>query len=165
MIIGEQRLSENNYYSEPSNQLDGLKKRKLSSENESRNMSSSYVGPEVIKNLSSNKMHFVENLAPTYSAYQNNEQIQQDGDQSYINLTVLTPPALIRYDKVQIDCCRQDEESQNFDQINISRFQENNEINCLKSKLQDSNISKYEVKNYHQNLQSGIFNNIKKKIK
>lgn len=159
MIIGEQHLSENNYYSESSNQLDGLK-RKLSCENESRNMSNSYSGPEVIKNLNSNKMHFVENLASgTYSAYQNNEQIQQDGDQSYINLTVLTP--LIQYDKVQIDC-RPDEESQNFDQINISRFQENNEISCLKSKLQDSNIAKYEVKNYQQNLQSGTFNNMYK---
>jgi len=150
MIIGEQRLSENNYYSEPSNQLDGLK-RKLSSENESRIVNNSY---SVNKNFSSNKMHFAQNLtAETYSTYQNSEQqIHQDGDQSYINLTVLTP-ALIQYDKVQIDC-QTEEESQNFNQINITRFQENNEIS-LKSKSQVSSVAKYEVKNYQQHHQSG----------
>lgn len=151
MIIGEQRLGENNYYSEPSNQLDGLK-RKLSSENESRIVNNSY---SVNKNFSLNKMHFAENLtAETYSTYQNSEQqIHQDGDQSYINLTVLTP-ALIQYDKVQIDCRQTEQESQNFNQINITRFQENNEIS-LKSKLQVSNVAKYEVKNYQQHHQSG----------
>jgi hypothetical protein len=152
MIIGEQHLSENNYYSESSNQLDGLK-RKLSSENESRILNNSYSGgrPEIIKNFSSNKMHFVENLATeTYGTYQTSEQqIHQDGDQSYINLTVLTP-ALIQYDKVQIDCPTE-EESQNFNQI---RFQENNEIS-LKSKPQGSSVAKYEVKKYQQHHQSG----------
>ena len=153
MIIGEQRLSENNYYSESSNQLDGLK-RKLSTENESRNVNNSYSGrPEIIKNFSSNKVHFIENLtADSYSTYQNSEQIHQDGDQSYINLTVLTP-TLIQYDKVPIGC-QPDEESQNFNQINITRFQENNEIS-LKSKPHDA---KYEVKNYQQHHQSGRYN-------
>ncbi|XP_070509167.1 uncharacterized protein [Chironomus tepperi] len=153
MIIGEQRLNENNYYSESSNQLDGLK-RKLSSENEIRNMNNSYSArPEIIKNFVSNKMHFVENLASeSYSTYQNTEQIHQDGDQSYINLTVLTP-ASIQYDKVQIDC-RPHEETQNFNQIDITRLHnESNETN-LKSKPQNSNIAKYEIKNYQQQHQS-----------
>ncbi|CAG9803993.1 unnamed protein product [Chironomus riparius] len=145
MIIGEQRLSENNYYGETSNQLDGLK-RKINTENESRNVNNSYSGrPGIFKNFSSNKMHFVESLtAETYSTYQNSDQIHQDGDQSYINLTVLTP-TLIQYDKVTIGC-RPEEESEHFNQINITKFQENNEIS-LKSKPKDE---KYEVKNYQQ---------------
>jgi hypothetical protein len=144
MIISEQRLSENNYYSESSNQLDGLK-RKLSSENENRNVNNCFSGrPQIIKNFSSNKIHFVENLTTeAYNTYQKNEEIHQDGDQSYINLT----PALIQYDKVQI-VCRSDEEIQG----NMTRFLENEDI-C--SKAQDSNIAKNEAKNYQH---SGKYN-------
>ena len=150
MIVGEQRLSENNYYSESSNQLDGLK-RKLSSENENKILKNNSYNNKIFN--SNNKMHFIENHnMDTYNTYQSNEQIhQQDGDQSYINLTVLTP-ALIQYDKVQIDC-RPNEESQNFNQIsNISN-------SLIKSKVQESNVAKYEVKNYqqhHHHHQSGI---------
>lgn len=104
MIIGEgdQLLSENNYY-EPTQKFEVLK-RKSSNENENageslsnfsdRSMSSSF------ENKPSEKMHYVDNvITEHYQTYQATE-IHQDGEQSYINLTVLTP-TLVQYDKSQ----------------------------------------------------------------
>lgn len=102
MIIGEQRVSENNYYdgshqqtsqstsTTPTAQYEVLK-RKLSGENdvECKNMSE--------KNCNA-KMQFIENIiTESYHTFQS-DQIHQDGDQSYINLTVLTP-SMVHYDK------------------------------------------------------------------
>lgn len=101
MIIGEQRVSENNYYdgshqqtsqstSTSTTQYEVLK-RKLSGENdvECKNMSE--------KNCNA-KMQFIENIiTESYHTFQS-DQIHQDGDQSYINLTVLTP-SMVHYDK------------------------------------------------------------------
>lgn len=106
MIIGEQqRVSDNNYYdgshqqpSQPSSttQYEVLK-RKLSNENdgECKNSSSEH------KNCNSSaKMQFIENIiTENYHSYQSDQiQIHQDGDQSYINLTVLTP-SMVHYEK------------------------------------------------------------------
>lgn len=165
MIIGEQRLGESSYYSETSHQFEGLK-RKLSSENE-HNLNNfndrldghavkSYNASSVNKinsnnnNSTNNKMHFVDNnvVTESYHAYQSTDQIHQDGDQSYINLTVLTP-TLIQYDKTQLDC-QTTQNHQNFNETSVIQ-----EV-LKQTTTQTPNIGKYEVKNYQQHHQSGI---------
>lgn len=102
MIIGEsdQRLSETNYYESP--QKFEVLKRKFSSENEivgenlsnfsDRSTASNY------ENQPDDKMHYIDSgLSEHYQTYQATE-IHEDGGQSYINLTVLTP-TLVQYDK------------------------------------------------------------------
>jgi hypothetical protein len=150
MIIGEQRVSENYY--ENTHQFEALK-RKLSSENE--NDLSNYS--EVVKNCSSSantsKMQYVDNIitADTYHTYQTTaEQIHHDGKQSYINLTVMTP-SLVHYDKNQVNCQVQEQPQQQ--QLTFTNsVQENHQSNKQQQQqtTTTANISKYEVKNYHQ---------------
>lgn len=116
MIIGEQRVSDTNYYDNShqqqapsqSTQYEVLK-RKLSNENEGECKS---LMSE--KNCSANKMQFIENIVTeNYHTYQG-EEIQQDGDQSYINLTVLTPSMVHYNDKHAITIHQPLDQQQNF---------------------------------------------------
>lgn len=143
MIIGEsdQRLSENNYYESP--QKFEVLKRKLSNENENvcENLSSFGDQSEAnnFENKSDDKMHYIDNvISEHYQTYQATE-IHQDGGQSYINLTVLTP-TMVQYDKSQSNHHQQ---MTNF--ANIIQQEENNKV----SSLVGIN-NKYEVRNYQQ---------------
>lgn len=96
MIIGEndQRLSENNYYESP--QKFEVLKRKFT--NELGNASENLSGFSAQSSSPNDKMHYVDaSIGEHYQTYQATE-IHQDGGQSYINLTVLTP-TLVPYDK------------------------------------------------------------------
>lgn len=141
MIIGEsdQCLSENNYYESP--QKFEVLKRKYSNENENvcENLSSFGDHSEAnnFENKSDDKMHYIDNvISEHYQTYQATE-IHQDGGQSYINLTVLTP-TLIQYDKNQSN---QPQQMTNFANVQ----QDENKV----STLVGSN-NKYEVRNYQQ---------------
>lgn len=107
MIIGEARVNENNYYDESHQQQTSQQqptsstttqyevlKRKLSGGggNESE------VECKSLNEKNNSKMQFIENIiTENYHTFQT-DQIHQDGDQSYINLTVLTP-SMVHYDK------------------------------------------------------------------
>lgn len=179
MIIGEQRLSENSYYENYNSNNDGSHqyealKRKLSSENENdlSNFSDRY---EVVKNCNTNsKMQYVDNsITETYHTYQV-EQIHQDGEQSYINLTVMTP-SLVHYDKNQLTChTQQQQQQQTSQEIHTSQEQQNYSNNIQEDHRQhnhqhqqqqqhhqshnkqtsstpsNNNVGKYEVRNYQQ---------------
>lgn len=117
MIIGEQRIGDTNYYDNlheqqappPTTTQYEVLKRKLSNENEGE--CKSLVSE---KNCSANKMQFIENiLTENYHTYQG-EEIQEDGDQSYINLTVLTPSMLHYSDKHMITIHQPLDQQQNF---------------------------------------------------
>lgn len=143
MIIGEQRVNENNYYdnshqqsSQPpptsttTTQYEVLK-RKLSSENDSECKSLSE------KNCSSSsKMQYIENIITDYHTY-SAEQIHQDGDQSYINLTVLTP-SMVHYDKDTITIHPPNDHQQNFI------------INCHESQPVPHQQQQIHVQDHHQ---------------
>lgn len=166
MIIGEQRVSENYY--ENSNQFEALK-RKLSSENETENDLTDYSGgdrSEVVKNnFTTQKMQFVDNIInENYHVYQTTEhvQIHQDGEQSYINLTVMTP-SLKHYNKNQVNCDTQTQhhqQQQRHEHINFSissNIQDDqhlhnhqNDKQIITAATTTANVNKYEVKNYHQ---------------
>lgn len=146
MIIGEsdQRLSENNYYESP--QKFEVLKRKFSNENENageslsnfsdRSATSSY------ENKANDKMHYVDNVISEHYTYQATE-IHQDGEQSYINLTVLTP-TLVQYDKGQSN---HQQQMTNFaNSIQVQR--DDNKPSPA------SSTNKYEVRNY-QHHQAG----------
>jgi hypothetical protein len=168
MIIGEQRLGGdgNNYYenynnNEGNHQYEVLK-RKLSSENDNdlSNYNNSGDRSEVATKNCTVKMHYVDNsITETYHTYQTIEQIHQDGDQSYINLTVMTPTAtLIHYDK------NQQEPHQAFvatsireDHHHQQQQQQVNPHNTTKQASSSANIGKFEVRNYQhqQQQQSG----------
>lgn len=141
MIIGEsdQRLSENNYYESP--QKFEVLKRKFTNENENCESLNSFVDRTAssFENKSSDKMHYVDDTIEHYQTYQATE-IHQDGGQSYINLTVLTP-TLVQYDKGQSD-----QELSNFSNSNIHRDEN--------KPMTTSSANKFEVRNY-QNLQTG----------
>lgn len=139
MIIGEsdQCLSENNYYESP--QKFEVLKRKYSNENEKVCENLSSFGDQSqensFENKSDDKMHYVDNvIGEHYQTYQATE-IHQDGGQSYINLTVLTP-TLVQYDKSQSN---HDHQMTNFA----------NNIHENKTSLVGSN-NKYEIRNYQQ---------------
>lgn len=103
MIIGEvdQRLS-NNYYEtppplhqQPQEKFEVLK-RKFSSDNENLNNFSDRSATVQYENhhqqKSNHKMHYTESgLNENYQTYQTVTEIHQDGSQSFINLTVMTP--------------------------------------------------------------------------
>ena len=140
MIIGEsdQCLSENNYYESP--QKFEVLKRKFSNENENICENLSNFGdrsePNNFANKSDDKMHYVDNvISEHYQTYQATE-IHQDGEQSYINLTVLTP-TLVHYDKSQSNHHQQ---MSNFS--NTGHREEN------KSSPPASSNNKFEVRNY-----------------
>jgi hypothetical protein len=143
MIIGEQRVNENNYYDSSHQQSSQQQqptstttqyevlKRKLSSENvgECKSLND--------KNSSSNsKMQFIENIITDYHTYQA-EQIHQDGDQSYINLTVLTP-SMVHYDKDTITIHPPNDHQQNFI------------INCHESQQQQQQQQHQQINNHVQ---------------
>lgn len=135
MIIGEsdQRLSENTYYESP--QKFEVLKRKFSGENENvcETLSSSFSDRSSFENKTNDKMHYDNGISEHYQTYQATE-IHQDGEQSYINLTVLTP-TLLHYDKGQ----------QNHHQ------QMTNFANNIESKAAPAiSNNKYEVRNYQQ---------------
>lgn len=144
MIIGEseQRLSENNYYESP--QKFEVLKRKFSNEIENVCESLSNFGDQSeansFENKPDDKMHYVDNvISEHYQTYQATE-IHQDGGQSYINLTVLTP-TLVQYDK-----------SQSNHHQDLSHFA-NNIQDESKVSLVGSSNNKYEVRNYQQQQQ------------
>lgn len=139
MIIGEsdQRLSENNYYESP--QKFEVLKRKFSSENENvcENLSNFGDRSNNFENKSDEKMHYVDNvISEHYQTYQATE-IHQDGGQSYINLTVLTP-TLVQYDKGQSNHHQQ---LTNFTDVQ----REENKAAPISS---NNNNNKYEVRSY-----------------
>lgn len=142
MIIGEsdQCLSENNYYESP--QKFEVLKRKFSNENENvcGNLSnfSDRSAANNYENKSNDKMHYVDNvISEHYQTYQATE-IHQDGEQSYINLTVLTP-TLVHYDKGQ----------SHLHQQQITNFANQIQRDDNKTSPTSSN-NKYEVRNYQQ---------------
>ncbi|KAG5680768.1 hypothetical protein PVAND_010255 [Polypedilum vanderplanki] len=158
MIIGEQRVSVENYYENSTHQFEALK-RKLSNENEN-DLGNYSDRPEVVKNCSSssssgganiNKMHYVDSVITdtTYHTYQTTtttEQIHHDGKQSYINLTVMAPSSLIQhYNKNQVNC-----QVQNHQQQQITYTSTENHQNNKQQTITTANMGKYEVKNYHQ---------------
>lgn len=161
MIIGEQRLSETNYYnSDSSHQFEGLK-RKLSSENGTNNNFSDRADVQIVKNFNPNnnnnnnvggKMHFVDTnvVTETYHTYQSSDQIHQDGDQSYINLTVLSP-TLVQYDKAQLEC---HEQQQNYSNGNNTISDDHGRNVKQTPTTTHNNVGKFEVRNYQQH-QSG----------
>lgn len=140
MIIGEsdQLLSESNYYESP--QKFEVLKRKISNENEECDSLNSFVDRTTSKsfeNKSSGKMHYVDSVEE-YQTYQTTE-IHQDGDQSYINLTVLTPTTLDQYDKGQ------------------SNHQQITNFNMQRDGIKPTTISasKFEVRQYQQHQTTG----------
>lgn len=142
MIIGEgdQRLSENNYY-EPPQKFEELK-RKFSNANENAgenlgNFSDRSVSG-VFENKTSDKMHYVDNvISEHYQTYQATE-IHQDGEQSYINLTVLTP-TLIQYDKSQSNQHQQ-----------MTNFTSNIQLQEQQKPPSTTTSTKYDTRNYQQ---------------
>lgn len=146
MIIGEsdQRLSENNYYESP--QKFEVLKRKFSNENENACESLSTFGDRPatssFENKANDKMHYVDNvISEHYQTYQATE-IHQDGEQSYINLTVLTP-TLVQYDKGQSNHQQQQQMTNFANSIQVQR-----DDNKLPTTVGGNN--KYEVRNYQQ---------------
>jgi hypothetical protein len=143
MIIGEgdQRLSENSYYESP--QKFEVLKRKISNENENAGENLSTFSDRSVSssfdNKSSEKMSYVENvISEHYQTYQATE-IHQDGEQSYINLTVLTP-TLVQYDKIQSNHHQQ-----------MTNFTSNTQLRDeQKSSSTVSTTNKYEARNYQQ---------------
>lgn len=168
MIIGEQRINENNYYENYSegntNHQFEVLKRKLSSENETDVGSYSDQSEVVNSNI---KMQYVDNSITEYHTYQT-EQIHQDGDQSYINLTVMTP-TLIHYDKGHLTCQTQQQqpqlqqlqqEQQNYSNRNIQegqqKLRQQSQLLHNSKQIPNTNIGKFEVRNYQQtNHQTG----------
>jgi hypothetical protein len=142
MIIGEgdQCLSENNYYESP--QKFEVLKRKFSNENENSGEIVNFGDQSVSGSFeykSDDKMQFIDNvISEHYQTYEATE-IHQDGEQSYINLTVLTP-TLVQYDKSQSD---QHQEMTNFH--NSVREEQKPSSTTI------STNAKYESRNYHQN--------------
>lgn len=141
MIIGEndQRLSENNYYESP--QKFEVLKRKFSNEIEiaCENLSnlSDRSASNSFENKPNEKMHYVDNvITEHYQTYQATE-IHQDGEQSYINLTVLTP-TLVHYDKGQSN------HQQHMGTYSTTIQREEPKPAPL------SNTNKFEVRNYQQ---------------
>lgn len=149
MIIGEQRVNENNYYDNSHQQSSQQQpptstttqyevlKRKLSSENENecKNLSE--------KNCTSSpKMQYIENIID-YHTY----QTEQDGDQSYINLTVLTP-SMVHYDKDTTITIHAPNDQQNFI-INCHESQPQQQQQQQQHHVQDHN-------NHHHNQQQNI---------
>lgn len=146
MIIGEsdQRLSENNYYESP--QKFEVLKRKFSNETENacENLSnfSDRSASNTFENKPNDKMHYVDNvISEHYQTYQATE-IHQDGEQSYINLTVLTP-TLVQYDKSQSNHHQQ-----------MTTFANNIQREDNKAPSVNSN-NKFEVRQYQQHHQAG----------
>jgi hypothetical protein len=143
MIIGEsdQRLSENSYYESP--QKFEVLKRKFSNKNENAGENLSTFSDRPVSssfdNKSSDKMSYVENvISEHYQTYQATE-IHQDGEQSYINLTVLTP-TLVQYDKIQSNHHQQ-----------MTNFTSNTQLRDeQKSSSIASTTNKYEARNYQQ---------------
>lgn len=138
MIIGEsdQCLSENNYYESPQ-KFEALK-RKFSNENENvcENLSNFSDRSNNFENKSNEKMHYVDNvISEHYQTYQATE-IHQDGGQSYINLTVLTP-TLVQYDKSQSDHHQQ-----------LTNFTSEVQQEENKAAPASNNNNKYEVRSY-----------------
>ncbi|CRK98613.1 CLUMA_CG012021, isoform A [Clunio marinus] len=142
MIIGEsdQRLNESNYYESP--QKFEVLKRKFSSECENVHEMSTFSEQPVSSNFENKvnvEMHYIDNnvISEQYQTYQASE-IHQDGEQSYINLTVLTP-TLLPYDKNQTNHHQQ--------MINFANNIQHEESN---KPTVSSSTNKYEVKNYQQ---------------
>lgn len=143
MIIGEndQCLSENNYYESP--QKFEVLKRKFSNENENvcENLSNfdDRSEPNNFTNKSDDKMNYVDNvISDHYQTYQATE-IHQDGEQSYINLTVLTP-TMVHYDKSQSN---HSQHSQLSNYHNAAQREDNKP-----SPVSGSSNNKFEVRNY-----------------
>lgn len=142
MIIGEsdQYLSENIYYEAP--QKIEILKRKFSNENENvcENLSNFSVDrsePNNFANKSDDKIHYIDNVTNEhYHTYQATE-IHQDGEQSYINLTVLTP-TLVHYD----------DKSQSNHQPQMSDYTNTGLRDDHKSSPVSSSNNKFEVRNY-----------------
>lgn len=151
MIIGEsdQRLSENNYYESP--QKFEVLKRKFSNENEIASENLSNFSDRSIsisfENQGNDKMHYVDNvISEHYQTYQATE-IHQDGGQSYINLTVLTPTTVVHHDKSQTDHHQQ-----------MSNFANSSHREDNKPSSMTSSNSKYEVRSYQQHQPGNIYN-------
>ena len=145
MIIGDndQCLNENIYYESP--QKFEVLKRKFSDENEnSGEILKSFSDQSVSGNFeykSDDKMQYIDNvISEHYQTYQATE-IHQDGEQSYINLTVLTP-TLVQYDKSQSD---QHHEMSNFN-TNVQVREDQKSL-----PMSTSTNAKYESRNYQQN--------------
>lgn len=143
MIIGEseQCLSENKYYESP--QKFEVLKRKFSNGNENSGEIVNFSDQSVSANFEyklDDKMQYIDNvISEHYQTYQATE-IHQDGEQSYINLTVLTP-TLVEYDKNQSD---QHQEMANY-QSNVRVREEQKPPTSTSS----TNI-KYDNRNYQQ---------------
>lgn len=161
MIIGEQRVSDTSYYDgshqiqqqapPPTTQYEVLK-RKLSNENEGECKS---LMSE--KNCSASKMQFIENIVTeNYHAYQG-EEIQQDGDQSYINLTVLTPSMVQYNDKHTITIHQPVDQQQNYI---IHNQPQHHVIVQQHSKQHVTSTTSTNIggRNYHHQSQSGVEN-------
>lgn len=147
MIIGEsdQRLSENNYYESP--QKFEVLKRKFSNESEHvcENLSSfsDRSASSSFENKPDDKMHYVDNgLSEHYQTYQATE-IHQDGGQSYINLTVLTP-TMVHYDKSQSNHLLQPHQQQMTNFAGNVQLREDSKPSSVGSN------NKYEVRGYQQ---------------
>lgn len=151
MIIGEndQRLSENNYYESPQ-KFEVLKRKFATNENvnsgETLNNFSDRSAPINFENKANEKMHYVDNTIEHYQTYQATE-IHQDGGQSYINLTVLTP-TLVPYEKNETNHHNQHLQQQATQYT--SNIQQRDEI---KAPPTTTNNNKYEVRNYQQQQQ------------
>lgn len=159
MIIGEQRVSDTNYYDNshqqqapPQTTQYEVLKRKLSNEHESECKS---LMSE--KNCSASKMQFIENIVTeNYHTYQG-EEIQQDGDQNYINLTVLTPSMVQYNDKHTITIHQPLNQQQNF--IIHNQPQHQHVVVEQHTKQHVSSTTSYTNiggRNFHHQSQSGV---------
>lgn len=139
MIIGESEILSENYYESP--QKFEVLKRKFSNENENCESLNNFVdraASNSFENKSNDKMHYVDSVEH-YQTYHATE-IHQDGEQSYINLTVLTP-TLVQYDKGQSN-----QQITNFSNVNLQR--DENKHTTIGS------ANKFEGRNY-QHQQAG----------
>jgi hypothetical protein len=143
MIIGEgdQLLDQNIYYESPQ-KFEEVLKRKFSSENENAGENLSILSDRSVSTSfeikSGDKMHYVDNvISEHYQTYQATE-IHQDGEQSYINLTVLTP-TLVQYDKSQSNHHQQ-----------MTNFTNDIQLQDEQKSTTVSSTNKYEPRNYQQ---------------
>jgi hypothetical protein len=151
MIIGERQI-ENSCRDNSSNEYEVLKE-KLSDDK------SDYSDQFKIKKINLiSKMQYMESHH-TFQSLQ--EQIHQDGDQSYINLTVLTP-SMIQYEKSD----HQELQQACFNQINTHQNNNQHREGLSPEAIKQKNM-KFESRNYLQKFhQSGriFFINVARKV-